>query len=76
MDDIFYVEQRIIPFRKKCKISHCGLSNLQFTLCGIKTNSEVHVVSKRTQKSLWYAKKKKKKKKNNLVPTVKFHQLT
>jgi hypothetical protein len=28
------------------------------------------VVSKRTQKSLWYVKK------NNLVPTVKFHPLT
>jgi hypothetical protein len=29
----------LIIFREKCKISHCGLSYLQFTPCGIKTNS-------------------------------------
>jgi hypothetical protein len=43
----------------------------------------LYVVSKRTQKSLWYQNElrspygmQKKKKKKNLVPTVKFHQLT
>jgi hypothetical protein len=38
---------------EKYKISHCDLLDLQFTPCGIKMNSKVHVVCK---------KKKKKKK--------------
>jgi hypothetical protein len=46
-------------FREKYKISPCGLLDLQFTLCGIETNSKVPVVCK----------------KNNLIPTVKFHPL-
>jgi hypothetical protein len=46
--------------REKYKISPCGLLDLQFTSCGIKTNSKVPVICK----------------KNNLVPTVKFHPLT
>jgi hypothetical protein len=49
-----------IKFREKYKISSRGLLDLQFTPCGIKTNSKVHVVCK----------------KNNLVHTIKFHQLT
>jgi hypothetical protein len=46
--------------REKYKISPCGLLDLQFTPCGIKTNSKVPVVCK----------------KNNLILTVKFHPLT
>jgi hypothetical protein len=46
--------------REKYKISLCGLLDLQFTHCGIKTNSKVLAVYK----------------KNNLVPTVKFHPLS
>jgi hypothetical protein len=49
-----------ITEREKYKISPCGLLDLQFTPCGIKTNSKVHMICK----------------KNNLVPTVKFHPLT
>jgi hypothetical protein len=49
-----------IYFREKYKISPCGLLDLQFTPCCIKTNLKVPVVCK----------------KNNLVPTVKFHPLT
>jgi hypothetical protein len=51
---------KTIKYREKHKISPCGLPDLQFTPCGIKTNLKV----------LWYTKE------NNLVPTVKFHPLT
>jgi hypothetical protein len=43
--------------REKCKISLCGLIDLQFTQHGIKMNPEVPMVCK---------KKKKKKKKKSL----------
>jgi hypothetical protein len=45
--------------KEKYKISLRDLLDLQFTPCGIKTNSKVPAVYK----------------KNNLVPTVKFHPL-
>jgi hypothetical protein len=51
---------KIIIIREKYKISSWGLLDLQFTPCGIKTNSKVPMVCK----------------KNNLVPTVKFYPLT
>jgi hypothetical protein len=38
----------MIKKREKYKISSCGLLDLQFTPCGIKTNSKVPVVCKKT----------------------------
>jgi hypothetical protein len=50
----------ISKIKEKYKISPCGIPDLQFTLCSIKTNLKVLMACK----------------KNNLIPTVKFHPLT
>ena len=49
-----------IIFREKCKISPCGLLDLQLIPCGIKVNSKFLNVCQN----------------NNLTPTVKFRLLT
>jgi hypothetical protein len=40
---------KTIKYREKHKISPCGLPDLQFTPCGIKTNLKVPMVYKRKQ---------------------------
>jgi hypothetical protein len=53
-----WVQSITLKIGEKYKISSCGLPDLQFTLCGIKTNLKVPMVRKK--------KKKKKKKKQTI----------